>query len=43
MAPPTGQIPHFPKGPHRFEDPEWAEMMRRECEDSDVTYEEYCN
>ena len=32
----------FPKGPRRYEQPEWAAMMRRECEDSDTTFERYC-
>ena len=32
-----------PKGPRRFEDPQWAAMMRQQCEEhSDVTFEQYC-
>ena len=32
-----------PKGPRRFEDPQWATMMRQQCEGhSDVTFEQYC-
>ena len=31
-----------PKGPQRIEHPEWAAMMKRECQDSDTTWEEYC-
>ncbi len=43
VRPPTGQIPQFPKGPRRFEDPQWATMMRQQCEGhSDVTFEQYC-
>ena len=31
-----------PKGPQRIENPEWAAMMKQECQDSDTTWEEYC-
>ena len=32
-----------PKGPRRFEDPQWAAMMRQQCQEhSDVTFEQYC-
>ena len=34
--------PH-PRGPLRWQDPAWAEMMRRECENhSDVSFQQYC-
>ena len=32
----------IPKGPGRIENPEWAAMMRKECEESDTTFERYC-
>ena len=32
-----------PRSPTRWQDPEWAEMMRRACENhSDVSFEQYC-
>ena len=33
----------IPKGPKRYENTEWAEMIKKECEDSDTTFEEYCS
>ena len=32
----------IPKGPTRCEQPQWAAMMKRECEDSDMDFDEYC-
>ena len=31
-----------PKGPRRYLHPQWAAMMRRECDNSDTTFAEYC-
>ena len=32
----------IPTGPYRYEDTEWATMMKKECEFSDTFFEEYC-
>ena len=32
----------IPTGPYRYENPEWAAMIIKECEFSDAVFEEYC-
>ena len=32
----------IPVGPNRYAHPEWSAMIKRECENSDTTFQEYC-